>query len=550
MSTRTSKLLRELNLSGVAITAEVKQDGCLHPVGGGLTKLLAAARERSLPRIHTVVVAKDQRPGIECIDPGLLRDDPHAEFRVICASDLLQAIKLLKVDAETRWEDVIDCTTEVERHRDFVGRGWLKKQVQAFVAGHDSGYLLLTGGPGVGKSAFVAEQVRDNPSPCVYHFIMRGMGNWNEPEAILRSLSAQLRRKYVLPQTDTERRMKPDAAFPYVLQRVSRSLEEGRKEVLYLDGLDQASELTERSARVELPRVLPKGIYLVITSRSGVDLNCFRDPHMHNVSTIEIEKNKVANMADVEQFLTVRATQVTPLLTQDFITRAALRTRGNFYIAWCKWKQILDNPSDASDPETWPETVWDLHAEIYQRIKDAALGKSIPEPRIWRTLGLLSLARAPLSLEHLDGFGLLDNYAESILDLSREFFYPRLSYRDPKKSYIFNHPSVPEFVTEKLLLPSEKSKLQNTLVDCCSRWQKLPSGAARDYALRFYGLHVFEAAPTEMTFDRFYALYEEGFFENNLEGVLALPSNALEILRLLDAGKDHPRYAVGVSTGG
>lgn len=53
-------LCKNFDLSGMAITAAIRADGTLHRVGGEFAKLLAAARERALPRIHTVLVAADQ----------------------------------------------------------------------------------------------------------------------------------------------------------------------------------------------------------------------------------------------------------------------------------------------------------------------------------------------------------------------------------------------------------------------------------------------------------------------------------------------------------
>lgn len=61
MDPKTLNLLKELDLSGVAVAAAVDPDGSLQPVGGMFEKLLAAAREKSLPRIHTVIVAPHQQ---------------------------------------------------------------------------------------------------------------------------------------------------------------------------------------------------------------------------------------------------------------------------------------------------------------------------------------------------------------------------------------------------------------------------------------------------------------------------------------------------------
>jgi hypothetical protein len=156
-----------------------------------------------------------------------LYNDPNADFQVICAHDLAEAVMLLHMSAEGCRGNMSDCTLEMTRHHDFVGRHWLSEHVQTFLHVSPSGYLLLTGGPGVGKSAFVTAQIHQSPRPVVYHFIKRGMGSWDEPEALLRSLTAQLRRKYALLQTPAEAGMAPSAGFFSVLQRVSHSLEPG-----------------------------------------------------------------------------------------------------------------------------------------------------------------------------------------------------------------------------------------------------------------------------------------------------------------------------------
>lgn len=167
---QTWNLRKDVDLSGVAIMAAVDVEGGLHEVGGEFDKLLAAARERTLPRIHTVIVAEGQRADIQRIDPSLLADDPRAEFRVICADTLAAAINLLKVDADTRWGDIIDCTLEIKRHQDLVERHWLQARVQTAIADlpNGGGYVLLTGVPGMGKSAFIAVQARQAPQPVVY----------------------------------------------------------------------------------------------------------------------------------------------------------------------------------------------------------------------------------------------------------------------------------------------------------------------------------------------------------------------------------------------
>jgi hypothetical protein len=64
---------------------------------------------------------------------------------------------LLATDARTRWGG-IDCSLPPP-DPDFVGREMLFQEVSRFVGGNQSGYLMLVGGMGRGKSAFIAELI-------------------------------------------------------------------------------------------------------------------------------------------------------------------------------------------------------------------------------------------------------------------------------------------------------------------------------------------------------------------------------------------------------
>src|SRR5437867_1207715 len=106
MNRKTLELLSHLNISGVATTAAIGVDGRLAEVGSDFDKLLAAARDRSVPRVHTVIVAKSQPTDhlagfIKDRHEQILRD-PSAQFHVIKADTLEDAVDLLELDSGTR----------------------------------------------------------------------------------------------------------------------------------------------------------------------------------------------------------------------------------------------------------------------------------------------------------------------------------------------------------------------------------------------------------------------------------------------------------------
>jgi hypothetical protein len=334
-------LLRNLDLSGVSMTAVIDDSGKLGPVGRTGYKLTAASLRDTFPRIHTVVVSEEQDIELQGIredrqNPKILMD-PHADFHILRAATLTSAVELLVLDAKNRWQDIINCREVLEENRNFIGREWLKNRVQRFQSDLQRRvrYFLITGEPGAGKTAFVADCLRSDPS-AVYHFIRKG--RWDEPDAFFRSLTAQLRRKHGLLQTEEEIKLiekeKYCDEFYCVLASTSRKLD-GKQEVLWLDGLDEAYGPTGRHAGVALPGPLrgglPKGIFFVLTSRPGSHLSWLADPEL--CETVRLEDEAESNATDVRAYFEERNRAEGLGLTEEFIDRALSKSENNFLFA-------------------------------------------------------------------------------------------------------------------------------------------------------------------------------------------------------------------------
>ena len=252
-----------LNLHGVAITAGIDPDGNLLPVEGGFLKLLAAAQIHSLPRIHTVVVHPDTTIPAQ-------NGDLTTALKVITARNLDELIEKLIVDQQTRWGEVADYAEVFRKHQNFIGRDWLKEQVERFIEEvlaipGAPAYLLITGRPGTGKTAFVANQVKCDPT-AVYHFVRRE-AELDDPEIMLRSLTAQLRKLHALPIWPQEQTSSAPSTFFHVLNRISQNLEPGERQVIWIDGLDEAFGPTGRFHEWRLEMLLP---FLGFPPGSGV----------------------------------------------------------------------------------------------------------------------------------------------------------------------------------------------------------------------------------------------------------------------------------------
>jgi WD40 repeat protein len=87
----------------------------------------------------------------------------------------------------------IDFSREIERLTEgFTGRGWVFEEVDKWVRRGNGRFFILTGEPGVGKSAIAARltQVRDDV--IAHHFCIAGRTGTVRPATALRSLAAQL----------------------------------------------------------------------------------------------------------------------------------------------------------------------------------------------------------------------------------------------------------------------------------------------------------------------------------------------------------------------
>jgi hypothetical protein len=364
------------------------------------------------------------------------------------------------------------------------------------------------------------EVVRSDQDSPVAHFIKRGMGNWDDPDAFLRSLTAQMRRRYVLPRTEEEGRMPPEAAFLSVAQRVSRALPEGQKAVLYLDGLDEAFGPTGRFFRVPLqgilPRRLPEGVVMVLTSRPGDHLDGLAHPDV--CETRGLDPDGRDNLDDIRAYLRGQDRARGLGLSDDFVERLVASSEGFFAVAVLYLRERPDLHAELrawrEDPSRLPRGLTGWLTEQWQRVTQAAQPHGMEARAVSGALGLLASAREPLSPEHLSAFlthvlrgegGLkavgflraddLARHLDGALRLCEEFFDARDPAQGAAVPYRFFHTRFPEFILTKLT-SVERQDCHRLLAEGCAGWGGF-CDAARDYALRHRLAHLIAARAWE-----------------------------------------------------
>ena len=316
----------------------------------------------------------------------------------------------------------------------FTGREWLIEQIDRFVQRRPRGYVIVQGEAGVGKSALAAHLV--GTRPWLHHFTRLAGGR--SPETARKSLSAQLIARWNLIDDWAPAGVLPASAarpdwFDRLLHGAARQRDHSEPDVpivLVIDGLDEAQEAADSRLPLGLPESLPDRVFILATSRFGVDrsLHAIRNP----ADWLTIEVDGPDNLADMRQFIN----EVTSADRGDPQILAALRNAGidmNWFRVklaescsgvWIYLRYVLDEIRDGTREPTsidrLPADLAGYYAEQIQRWRHPRGQRANGE--IWEKvrlplLGALAVARAPLAVSELMSFA-----GVSSLPDAREFF--------------------------------------------------------------------------------------------------------------------------------
>src|SRR6185295_1401520 len=122
----------------------------------------------------------------------------------------------------------IDYGIERQRHEGFVGREALLDRLDELLTADGADrWVVVTGGPGMGKSAVLAAWLlrRERAGSVVpHHFIRRGQYDWDDPAKLVGSLVAQLEELHPgVREPEADARIHPAARLAAMLARVSAS---------------------------------------------------------------------------------------------------------------------------------------------------------------------------------------------------------------------------------------------------------------------------------------------------------------------------------------
>lgn len=226
-----------------------------------------------------------------------------------------------------------------ERTKGFVGREFVFEEIARLLgrSDHGSGYVLIRGEPGIGKTAIAATLVVRGAH--VHHFNI-APENIRTPRQFLENVCAQLIVRYELDHATLPPQVAEDSGF--LSQLLFEAAERARERnelpvVVVVDALDEADDtgLLPGANRLFLPRALPDGVFFILTSREESDYRLDVD-HQRDIWICDDDP---ANERDIERYIEARLRTQSDmqrrvaewgLSTAEFVREITMRSEGNF----------------------------------------------------------------------------------------------------------------------------------------------------------------------------------------------------------------------------
>jgi len=201
-----------------------------------------------------------------------------------------------------------------------------------------SGYVLLTGEPGIGKTALMAHLV--STQGWIHHFNLATSGIVSAA-TFLSNVCAQLIIMYGLRHAQLPTRATQDGLFLQRLLSEARDSAATGRIVVAVDAIDEAADegTGPQTNRLSLPKTLPDGVYFVVSSRTRNRYELDSDRLRH----VEIGEDSAGNVADLTAFIraymdrnadamgrVMREIRATP---EEFVEVLLERSEGNFLYA-------------------------------------------------------------------------------------------------------------------------------------------------------------------------------------------------------------------------
>jgi hypothetical protein len=337
-----------------------------------------------------------------------------------------------------------------DKLRGFVGRQFVFDAVDGFLDAHNSGYFIIRGVPGIGKSALMAKLINDRG--YIHHFNIASQ-NIRSPRIFLENVCAQLIDRYELEHDEIPHRAFDDSGFLMQCLGEAAADLENHPIVLAIDALDEADLLGLAAAvnTLYLPSSLPVGVCVVVTTRPLDDLRL----SVAQQQVLDLEADSEGNLQDITTHIEeyVKREGMRERLAawgvseEQFVTGLRAKSQGNFMYLHYVLPAIEEGQFVKGTLDELPEGLMAYYRRHWRQMREGneSAFDGVFEPIVC----ILGVAQEPVTVQQIANWTKLEQgQVKESIRLWWEFLEKELV--DGALRYRIYHASFQDFLKEQV----------------------------------------------------------------------------------------------------
>jgi hypothetical protein len=339
-----------------------------------------------------------------------------------------------------------------DKIRNFVGRRFVFDALDEFLNKQNSGYFVIRGVPGIGKSAFMAKLVNDRG--YVHHFNIASQ-NIRSTRAFLENICAQIIACYDLEHKEFPQNATDDSGFMVqcLSEAAAKIKDKNQKIVVAIDSLDEADRLGLASSvnNLFLPHSLPEGVYIVLTTRPLADVRL----EVSHKQVLDLEANSAGNLQDITEYIEAfmqRPAMQARISTlgykpDEFLTALRGKSQGNFMYLYHVLPDIEAGKLMPSSVDDLPDGLLDYYQRHWRQMRD---GKEKEFDTLYEPIVcILGVAQEPVTVQQIATWTKLSQgQVKTSIQLWREFLEEEQVENEHR--YRIYHASFQDFLKEQV----------------------------------------------------------------------------------------------------
>ncbi|MBN1488080.1 MAG: ATP-binding protein [Anaerolineae bacterium] len=334
----------------------------------------------------------------------------------------------------------------------FVGRQFVFDALDDFLHSHDSGYFILRGVPGIGKSAFMAKLV--NERGYIHHFNVVSQ-NIRGTRTFLENVIAQLIACYDLPYEELPPRALDDSGFLMQCLNEAAATYKSSEEriVIAIDALDEADRLGLAAAvnMLYLPATLPKGVYIIVTTRPLDDMRL----QTMQQQILDLEADSEGNLQDITTYIETyiqregmqKRLAVWGVSGAQFVAGLRKKSQGNFMYLYCVLPAIEHGEFVNGTLDELPDGLMAYYQRHWRQMREGNKTEfdTVYEPIVC----ILGVAQEPVTVQQISNWTKLNQgQVKENIRRWREFLEEEQTKSERK--YRIYHASFQDFLREQV----------------------------------------------------------------------------------------------------